>query len=136
MKKTYPDQDINDLVAEDMDPDTFYKGGQGSGVKGHKTHHYEPARVPGYKFSHSEHNDKAAIPNVVHHYESEHRASDISDEDKHHDKLASHMEAHHGKYHKLPDGRIAHKIMGTSLGVKGGKDPNKKHQFSVSLKKI
>lgn len=29
--------DINDLIEQDMDPDNFYKGGQGSGQKGHVT---------------------------------------------------------------------------------------------------
>lgn len=36
MKKLYPD-DINDLIEENLDPDTFYKGGVGSGKRGHQT---------------------------------------------------------------------------------------------------
>lgn len=37
-KKTYPNEDINDLVADDINhEDAFFKGGEGSGVRGHKT---------------------------------------------------------------------------------------------------
>lgn len=38
-KKLYEDHDINDLVSEDLDhEETFFKGGVGSGKRGHKTH--------------------------------------------------------------------------------------------------
>lgn len=112
--------------------DKLKKGGPGSGQKGHETHHYEPAKIPGYKFTHSAHNDKAQVPNVTHHYESEGKVSHDPFDDKHHEKLSQHAEKHHGRSMKTPDGKHTNKIMGTSVSENR---ENKKHQFEVTLKK-
>lgn len=46
-KKLYPNVDIADLVDADLNPEeTFYKGGPGSGVKGHKTAEDPSAQKP------------------------------------------------------------------------------------------
>ncbi len=118
-EKPYQD-DINDMIE---------KGGAGSGQKGHTT--YQPAKIPGYKYTHAE----IRGHNETHHYESEHRASEIRDEDKHHQQLSEHVKAHHGKYIKHSNGMSSNKVAGTGLGVRGGKDPDKKHLFEVTLNK-
>jgi hypothetical protein len=40
MKKLYPDEDINDII--ESEEKAFFKGGPGSGIKGHRTPKKEP----------------------------------------------------------------------------------------------
>jgi hypothetical protein len=63
-KKLYPDLDINDLVNDDLQPEeTFYKGGVGSGKKGHTTQKPQPHNGKYGFMTHGNYNPKADAEN-------------------------------------------------------------------------